>query len=87
MKKTYHTIDDVLRSPWAELCPKAYVEATDRVLRSSKLEDGIYADLRSGDDALTKTEHAAEKKLRSFPALQRHLPVVLFPDAKAAGRK
>ena len=73
MKKTYHTIDDVLRSPWAELCPKAYVEATDRVLRSSKLEDGIYADLRSGDDALTKTEQAAEKKLRSFPALSRDI--------------
>ena len=73
MKMTYRTVDEVLRSPWAAVCPKAYVETTDRVLRSSKLEDGIYADLRSGDDALVQIEQAAGKKLRSFPALSRDI--------------
>ena len=73
MKKTYLSINDVLLSPWAGIRPKARGEATDRVLRSSKLEDSIYADLRSGDDALAQLEQAAEKKLRSFPALSRDI--------------
>ena len=73
MKKTYLSINDVLLSPWAGIRPKARGEATDRVLRSSKLEDSICADLRSGDDALAQLEQAAEKKLRSFPALSRDI--------------
>lgn len=73
MRKTYHTIDDVLNSSWADIRPKAHVETTDRVLRSTRLEDGIYADLRSGDDALEQTEQAAAEKLRSFPALSRDI--------------
>lgn len=73
MKKTYRTINDVLRSPWADTHPGANTETTDRVLRSTKLEDSIYADLRSGDDALAQMEQEAEKKLRSFPALSRDI--------------
>lgn len=73
MKKIYRTIDDVLRSPWAEIQSDVKAETTDRVLRSSKLEDSIYTDLRSGDDELTQTENAAAKKLRSFPALSRDI--------------
>lgn len=73
MKNTYRTINDVLRSPWGEIQPRMKVETTDRVLRSSKLEDSIYADLRNSDDGLTQTEQAAEKKLRSFPALSRDI--------------
>lgn len=53
MKKIYRTVDDVLRSPWAGIQSDVKVETTDRVLRSSKLEDSIYADLRSGDNELT----------------------------------
>lgn len=73
MLKPYRTIEDVLRSPWGELIPTAEAEApaSDRVLRSTKLEDSIYADVRSGDDALAQLELEAGKKLSSFPALSR----------------
>ncbi len=71
--KPYRTIEDVLRSPWAELTSPAEAErpASDRVLRSTKLEDSIYADMRDGDDALSQIEQAAREKLRSFPSLSR----------------
>lgn len=73
MKTSYRHISDVLNSPWADIQPHAANEITDRVLRSTRLEDGIYADLRSGDDALEQTEQAAAEKLRSFPALSRDI--------------
>ncbi len=71
--KPYRTIEDVLRSPWAklELPMQADQPASDRVLRSTKLEDSIYADIRDGDDTLSQIEQAAGEKLRSFPALSR----------------
>ena len=72
MRKPYRTIDDVLRSPWAAAAPPA--ETTlDRVLRSTKLEDSIYSDLRGGDSDLDQIEQTAEKQLRSFPALSRDI--------------
>lgn len=71
MKKPYYTIDDVLNSPWAAVAPP--VETTDRILRSTKLEDSIYKDLRAGDGGLDQIEQDAEKKLRSFPALSRDI--------------
>ena len=74
MKNTYRTMEDVLSSPWANGSnPVAETDPTDRVLRATKLEDGIYADLRSGDDALAQTEQDAAEKLRSFPALSRDI--------------
>ena len=73
MKRTYHTIDDVLNSLWAGIRPHTENETTDRVLCSSRLEDSIYTDLRSGDDTLAQVERAAKKKLRSFPALSRDI--------------
>lgn len=72
MRKIYHTIDDVLRSPWAAARPTETKPAgSDRVLRSTKLEDSIYADLRDDDPDLDQVEQAATKKLASFPALTR----------------
>lgn len=72
MKKAYRTIDDVLRSPWAEYKPAAQRPAvTDRVFRSTRLEDSIYDDLRGGDGDLDQIEQAASEKLASFPALSR----------------
>ena len=72
MKKIYRTIDDVLRSPWVAMQPAERASVlTDRVLRSTKLEDSIYADLRDGDEALDAIEQSAGEKLRSFPALSR----------------
>ena len=69
--KPYRTIEDVLRSPWAAAGRPGDAPATDRVLRSTKLEDSIYADLREGDDPLAQTEQDAAQKLPSFPALSR----------------
>ena len=40
-------------------------------LKSTKLEDQIYTDLRSDDEALTELEEISQKKLVSFPALSR----------------
>lgn len=70
---SYRTVEDVLCSPWAKLSREnaAQTPVTDRVLRSTRLEDAIYADLRDGDADLRRTEQAAEEKLRSFPALSR----------------
>ena len=73
MRQTYRSISDVLQSPWAAGQPDAAAQLTDRILRSTRLEDSIYADLRSGDDALTQIEQTAEQKLRSFPALSRDI--------------
>ena len=70
MRGKYRTIDDVLKSSWASI-PTPADQGTDRVLRSTKLEDSIYADLREGDEALDGIENIAGEKLRSFPALSR----------------
>ena len=67
MKQTYRSISDVLNSPWAALQPKPANDPIDRVLRSTKLEDSIYADLRSGDDALAHTEQDAAKSCAPSP--------------------
>ncbi len=71
MLKPYRTIEDVLRSPWTAAGRPGDTPATNRVLRSTKLEDSIYADLREGDDPLAQTEQDAAQKLPSFPALSR----------------
>lgn len=72
MLKPYRSINDVLNSPWAVAAPPVEA-ATDRVLRSTKLEDSIYQDLRAGDDGLDQIERDAGKKLRSFPSLSRDI--------------
>ena len=71
MTKAFRTIEDVLRSPLASFAKGGKTQTTDRILRSSKLEDGIYADLRAGDDTMDEMEGEAGKKLSSFPALSR----------------
>lgn len=71
MLKPYRTIQDVLASPWARQPQADRVERTDRVLRSTKLENNIYHDLRTEDIAMDEIEQSAGKKLRSFPALSQ----------------
>ena len=46
---------------------------TDRVLRSTRLEDTIYAELREDDAAMEKVEAEAREKLPTFPALSRDI--------------
>ena len=71
MRNRYRTIDDVLRSPWGTVKSVKQQQKTDRVLKSTKLEDQIYADLRAEDDVLSELEQSSKKKLASFPALSR----------------
>ena len=71
MKKWYRTIDDVLQSRWSSLVLPKQIQKSDRILKSTKLEDQIYADLRADDDTLTELEQASQQKLSSFPALSR----------------
>lgn len=71
MLKPYQTIEDVLASPWAQQPQAERLERTDRVLRSTKLENNIYHDLRAEDTAMDEIERSAGEKLRSFPALSQ----------------
>ncbi len=68
--KAFHTIADVLDSAWGAIRPEK-PEQADRVLKSTRLEDSIYADLRGGDLEMEALEASASEKLRSFPALSR----------------
>lgn len=72
-RKAFRTIADVLHFPIAEFAAlrRKTAQKTDRVMRSSKLEDSIYAELREDDRELDLTENAAAQKLNSFPALSR----------------
>ena len=72
MHKAYRSIQDVWASPWAKITPTdARQLKTDRVLRSTKLEDSIYADLRTADEAMDVLETEAKEKLSTFPALSQ----------------
>jgi len=72
VKKIYRTIDDVLSSPWAAVTSADLEKpTTDRVLRSTKLEDSIYKELRFEDGEMDSLEEEAGKKLKTFPALSR----------------
>ena len=71
MLKPYRTIQDVLASPWAQQPQAERTERTDCVLRSTKLENNIYHDLRAEDIAMDEIEKSAGEKLKSFPALSR----------------
>ena len=72
-RKPFRTIADVLRSPIVELAPlrRQPTQKTDRVMRSSKLENSIYAELREDDAEMDMTENAVAQRLKSFPALSR----------------
>lgn len=73
MGNTYRTIDEVWASPWASVTAGNSNKGTDRVLRSSRLEDSIFEDCREGDTALDEVESEAQRKLTSFPALSRDI--------------
>jgi len=68
--KAFHSITDVLSSAWGAIRP-AKPAQMDRVLKSTRLEDSIYTDLRGGDSEMDALEATASEKLRSFPALSR----------------
>ena len=60
MRGTYRTFKDVMRSPWGALSDRGDTpKQTDRVLRSTKLEDSIYSDIRAGDAVMDELEAGA----------------------------
>lgn len=70
MGNVYRTIEEVWHSPWASYSTDKR-QTTDRVLRSTKLEDSIYDELRRDDTVMDAIEEAAAVKLNSFPSLTR----------------
>lgn len=75
MMKPFRTVQEVLASPWAAMPPvsRSTKARNDRVLRSTKLEDSIYHDLRASDAGMEEIERCAGEKLPSFPALSRDI--------------
>lgn len=75
MLKPFRSIEDVLRSPLAlpEALASSRENGSDRIFRSTHLEDSIYADLRLGDEEMDSVEEAVKQKLSSFPSLARDI--------------
>ena len=71
MRNTFFkSIEDVLGSALAARRVKP-APATDRVLKSTRLEDKIYSGLRAGDATMDEIEGICSPKLSTFPALSR----------------
>ena len=88
MLKPYRTVQDVLSSPWAQVQrAKSSSQQTDRVLRSTKLEDSIYRDLRMEDTGMDDREQRRRKAALFSGALAGYFPVLLLPDAPAQHRR
>ncbi|WP_409969868.1 VWA domain-containing protein [Bengtsoniella intestinalis] len=68
--KKFTSLAQVLASPWGQL-QQTKPQTTDRIYKSSRLEDSIYADLRQEDATLDELEMEATQKLASFPSLSR----------------
>lgn len=75
MRIYYRSLSDVLGSPLAQAAGTFHKDRTGshRVLKSTKLEDAIYQDLRHGDDDLDALEKSCGEKLSTFPALSRDI--------------
>ena len=74
MRTYFRTLADVTASPLAAAA-KAYraVAGQHRILKSTRLEDLVYQDLRRGDSRMDALESACQEKLSTFPALSRDL--------------
>ena len=71
MKKMFRSIDDVLNSTFLSSLANHGAPGIDRILKSTRLEDKIYSDLRIDDNDMDRIEVDCSKKLSSFPALSR----------------
>ena len=74
MRTYFRSLADVMASPLASAA-KAFSRGTgqNRVLRSTKLEDMVYQDLRRDDTGLDTLESTCGEKLSTFPALSRDI--------------
>ena len=75
MINPFHSFEAVMSASWDRLqtLARRKEEKTDRVLRSTRLDDSIYSDMRQEDTELDDVEAAASEKLKSFPALSRDI--------------
>ncbi len=74
MRTYFHSLADVLGSPLAAAAKTVRSNAGQhRVLKSTRLEDMVYQDLRRGDDGLDALEQSSAGKLSTFPALSRDI--------------
>ena len=74
MRTYFHSLSDVLASPLAAAAKTARPSAGQhRVLRSTRLEDMVYQDLRRDDAELDVLEASCKGKLPTFPALSRDI--------------
>lgn len=68
----YKTAWDVINSDLFSRLTPPKPQGFDRILKSTRLEDAIYGDLRSGtDDTLFELENAAMQRLSTFKGLSR----------------
>ena len=75
MRTYFRSLSDVLGSPLAQTAQTFSPRHAGghRVLKSTKLEDAAYRDLRRGDNELDALEKACGEKLSTFPALSRDI--------------
>lgn len=65
----FRTIEEILGSELLSRAPS--IQTTDRVLKSTRLEDKIYDEMRVGDEPMDRIVKACEPKLKTFGALAR----------------
>ena len=74
MRTYFRSLADVLASPLAAAAKTARPSAGQhRVLRSTRLEDMVYRDLRRDDAELDMLEASCKEKLSTFPSLSRDI--------------
>ncbi len=75
MINPFHSFEAVMSASWDRLqaLTRRKEEKTDRVLRSTRLDDSIYSDMRQEDTELDTVEAIASEKLKSFPALSQDI--------------
>lgn len=75
MKTRFRSISDVLGSPFLQELPQPRqgTQGQNRVLRSTRIEDSVYQDLRRDDAELDSLEEACLPKLSTFRDLSRDI--------------
>lgn len=74
MRTYFRSLTDVMASPLAAMAKTARpATGQHRVLKSTRLEDMVYNDLRRNDTDLDALESSCGQKLSTFPALSRDI--------------
>lgn len=69
MTKLFREIEELLSGGFFDLQKSAKRPKTDRVLKSTRIEQAIFDDLHSEAEALTECEQTGKEKLKSFDSL------------------